>query len=457
MISTILAGEYNFDGLVGPTHNYAGLAIGNLASINHGNQASSPKAAALQGLAKMKELHDLGIPQAVLPPHPRPDLNFLKNLGFSGSPESILKQAYQLAPRLFAASYSASAMWAANAATITPSADSLNKKLYITPANLATNIHRTIEANFNYKILKKIFNNNKYFTVAEPLISSSVLGDEGAANHTRFCTDYLDPGIGLFVYGQEYFNKNQKKPKKYPARQTLEASVAIARQHQLDFDKLLFFQQSPEAIDHGVFHNDVCAVGNKNLLLCHEYAYVNQKNNLNKLKNICEKNNIDLKIHEILHKDLNFQDMVQSYLFNSQLISVPDLGSYSELKCKILLLAPQECLENKSANLVIQKLLDNNIINKVIYVDCLQSMSNGGGPACLRLRVVLTEQEVQAIKQECNVMLTDDLYTALVAWVNKYYRDKLILTDLLDPELLLTSNMALEELASLLRLGDIYQ
>lgn len=44
--------ELNMDGLVGPTHNYAGLAPGNIASLNYASVASNPQAAALQGLKK---------------------------------------------------------------------------------------------------------------------------------------------------------------------------------------------------------------------------------------------------------------------------------------------------------------------------------------------------------------------------------------------------------------------
>ena len=41
--------EINFDGLVGPSHNYAGLSIGNLASTRNAGQLSQPRRAALEG------------------------------------------------------------------------------------------------------------------------------------------------------------------------------------------------------------------------------------------------------------------------------------------------------------------------------------------------------------------------------------------------------------------------
>lgn len=439
--------EYNFDGLVGPTHNYAGLAVGNVASKMNYKTESNPKAAALQGLAKMKRLHDLGLKQAVLPPQPRPDLKFLKSLGFTGSNEQILTQALKQVPRLFSASYSASSMWTANAATVSPSLDTYDNRLHFTPANLAYNIHRSIEAETTYKIFTRIFNDQKYFAVHKYLMHSQELGDEGAANHTRFCTDYSSKGVGLFVYGREFYNNKAPKPKIFPARQTLEASKAVARQHGLDLDNIFFLQQNPDAIDAGVFHNDVCAVGNQNILLCHELAFIDQTNNLAKLKDRCTANNIDLNIIEISNSDLPLDDMVSSYLFNSQLVNIDNNKA---------LIAPKECMENIRAHHVINNIINdsNNNINEVIYVDCRQSMRNGGGPACLRLRVLLSEQETQAIT--ANVILSNQLFSELESWINKHYREHLSLDDLLDPLLVEESYTALDELTEILELGSIY-
>lgn len=440
--------EYNFDGLVGPTHNYAGLALGNIASSKNKDAESNPKTAALQGLSKMKHLFDLGLKQGVLPPQPRPDLEFLKTIGFIGKTEKLLKQALDYSPKLFSASYSASAMWTANAATIAPSPDTQDNIVHITPANLAYNLHRTIEADVSYNVLKKIFEDEKYFTVHKYLQQSNVFGDEGAANHTRLCSDYGSKGVGLFVYGQEYYNKQALRPKNFPARQTLEASQAVARQHNLDDKKVMFLQQNPEAIDAGCFHNDVCAVGNQNILLCHEIAFVDQENNLNKLRKICEVNKISLNVYTIAKNDLSVEDMVSSYLFNSQLIVIDG---------KTTLVSPKECYTNENAHKVISSMVadQNNLINQVIYVDCRQSMRNGGGPACLRLRVVLSDEEVQAINS--NNILTLDLYHKLEKWINKHYRDKLVLKDLLDPKLVDESYTALDELTKILELGSVYK
>src|ERR1700737_3835048 len=108
--------EYNFDGLVGPTHNYAGLSRGNLASARHEGQVAPPKEAALQGLAKMRLVSSLGAGQAVLPPHPRPSLRTLRALGFHGSDEEVIARAATSDELLLRLCSSASAMWAANAA-----------------------------------------------------------------------------------------------------------------------------------------------------------------------------------------------------------------------------------------------------------------------------------------------------------------------------------------------------
>ncbi|MGL5358123.1 MAG: N-succinylarginine dihydrolase, partial [Shewanella sp.] len=85
--------EANFDGLVGPTHNYAGLSFGNVASVTHAAQIANPKAAAKQGLQKAKALADMGLIQGMLAPQERPDLNTLRRIGFSGSDANVLQQA----------------------------------------------------------------------------------------------------------------------------------------------------------------------------------------------------------------------------------------------------------------------------------------------------------------------------------------------------------------------------
>ncbi|MGL4748830.1 MAG: N-succinylarginine dihydrolase, partial [Shewanella sp.] len=265
--------EANFDGLVGPTHNYAGLSFGNVASLNNAALVSNPKAAAKQGLQKAKALADLGMIQGILAPQERPDLNTLRRIGFSGSDAEVLRQAAKTAPALLNACCSASSMWTANAATVSPSADTRDGKLHFTPANLVDKLHRSIEPITTGRILTATFNDPHYFHHHNHLPEHNSFGDEGAANHTRLCQEYGHAGVELFVYGQEATNPHAPKPLKFPARQTLEASMAIARLHQLEAENCVFIQQNPDVIDQGVFHNDVIAVGNQNVLFYHEQAF----------------------------------------------------------------------------------------------------------------------------------------------------------------------------------------
>ena len=276
--------EVNFDGLIGPTHNYAGLSYGNTASLAHAQATSSPKLATLEGLAKMKLMMDLGIKQAVLPPHERPNIHALKQLGFNGNDAAVLEKANHESPVLLAAACSASSMWTANAATISPSTDTADGRVHFTPANLISQPHRAIEPAATAAILKTIFADESCFAHHAPLPPGVHLGDEGAANHTRLSSSYNTPGVELFVYGRVALNPNAPSPQCFPARQTHEASTAIARLHQLNPQQTVFAQQNPAVIDAGVFHNDVIAVGNLNVLLYHSEAFVDTPNVINTLQ-----------------------------------------------------------------------------------------------------------------------------------------------------------------------------
>ena len=262
--------EANFDGLPGPTHNYGGLATGNLASARNKELVANPREAALQGLAKMKALAGMGYAQAVLPPHERPAVEALRSLGFTGKDEEVIAAAARAAPQLLAACSSAAAMWAANAATVSASRDTCDGRVHFTPANMVSHFHRALEAVTTTRILCAIFADDRHFVVHEPLPAASQFGDEGAANHTRFASSPSDPGIELFVYGRVATDPAAPAPKRFPARQTREASEAIARRHGLAAARTVFAQQQPDAIDAGVFHNDVIAVGNGTVLFCHD-------------------------------------------------------------------------------------------------------------------------------------------------------------------------------------------
>lgn len=432
--------EVNFDGLVGPTHHYGGLSPGNLASQTHRLRISFPKRAALEGLAKMKRLADLGIPQAVLPPHERPDLPYLRRQGFSGSDADILRQALRERPDLFSIAASASAMWAANAATVCPSADTADERVQLTPANLIATPHRALEPPFTTRLLRTFFADERHFVVHDPLPDDPAFADEGAANHLRIAPRHEEPGLEIFVYGRD---ENGPLPRRYPARQALAASRGVARQSLLNPERTWFVQQNPEAINAGVFHNDVIALANQEVLLCHTRAFVDQAEFLQTIR----KHFAALILCEITDDELTLDEAVATYLFNSQVVTLPSGG--------MTLFCPVECRENPRARAVVDRIVaEVPPIESAEFVDVRQSMQNGGGPACLRLRVVLNETELAALPP--GVILTHDLANRLTDWIERHYRDELTLNDLGDPQFADEVRNALQELSQILQLGPIY-
>lgn len=431
--------EANFDGLVGPTHNYAGLSYGNIASSANLGSVSSPRSAALEGLSKMKALMDLGLVQGILPPHERPGVRALRRLGFSGTDAQVIERAARDDRTLLAIASSASAMWTANAATIAPSADTPDRRVHFTPANLIDRPHRAIEAAQTTRSLRAIFRDDAYFVVHEPVSMGQAFADEGAANHTRLSDG--ERALHVFVYGRSGLGGATNGPKKYPARQTLEASRAVARLHGLSEESVLFVQQHPDVIDRGVFHNDVIAVGHETFLLFHEHAFVGRDDVLTAMRERIS--GFDPVM--ISDAELSVDEAVKSYLFNSQIVTLPGGAR--------MLIAPEECRQNAKVARLLEQLTDaGRFVAR--FFDLRQSMRNGGGPACLRLRVVLTPDEVAALNP--SVRLTDATYETLVGWVKKHYRDRLSAEDLADPKLLDESRAALDELTRILGLGSIY-
>ncbi len=434
--------EYNFDGLVGPTHNYGGLSAGNLASTTHGGQASYPREAALQGLEKMRFVAGLGVGQAVLPPHPRPSLRTLRALGFSGSDEEVITRAGREAEHLLRLTSSAAAMWTANAATVAPSEDTQDKRLHLTPANLQQMFHRVIEADVTYSVLRSIFGDGEHFTVHSPLPPSGHFADEGAANHTRLRTEGR-PAVHLFAWGRSAF-REIPGARRFPARQTLEASQALARLHRLPPEQCLFPQQHPDGIDAGAFHTDVVAVGNGSFLMLHELAFLEHEG---LLKTLREKLGEGFTYVVAGKDELPAQDAVKAYPFNSQVVTLPD-GTMA-------IVAPIESRETPAARRFLERVVaENNPVKAVHYLDVRQSMNNGGGPACLRQRVFLTDTERKAVK--ANVFYTPELHAQLAEWVKKHYRETLHAKDLADPQLARETMTALDELTRILKLGSVY-
>jgi succinylarginine dihydrolase len=431
--------EANCDGLVGPTHSYVGLSPGNIASQTNAGEVSNPRAAVLEGLTKMRQLADWGVPQFVLPPHERPDLALLRSIGFSGGDAQVLEKAWKDAPALAAAACSASPMWAANAATVTPSADAADGRVHFTPANLLTNLHRSLEGPQTARALRRLFPDQDRFAVHDPLPAQPHFADEGAANHVRLCADHGEPGVNLFVWGREAWEHWDGR---YPARQTREAFEAVERRHGAA--RGVFARQGRAAINGGAFHNDVVCVGTRECLLFHERAFEDRAAMEADVRRAAD-GLFEPAFVEISEADLPIDDLVKSYLFNSQLLVLPG-------EDRLVLLAPGETRDNPRAHAAAQALASSNgPIGRVDYVDVRQSMRNGGGPACLRLRVVLTDAELAATNPAQR--LDAALHEQLNAWAERRYRDRLAPADLADPALIVEGREALDELTAILDLG----
>ncbi len=435
-----MAREYNFDGIVGLTHQYSGLSLGNLASAAHRGKRGDPRAAALQGLAKMRTLAALGVGQAVLPPQPRPCLQTLRRLGFTGSDAQVLDAVLRRAPELLAACSSASSMWAANAASYAPSSDTSDAKAHFTVANLASMFHRSLEAQQTRATLRAIFADSSAFEVHDELPAGLHFSDEGAANHTRLTVEG-SPALHIFGWGRRAFGETTHH---FPARQTFEASEAVARLNCLNEDGVLLWQQDPLGIERGAFHSDVLAVGHEHFFLYHAAAFCDPDAFEAELQ---RRFSGSLQLRRVTDAELSVTDAVQSYLFNSQLVSLPEGG--------MAIVVPQEARQNPSAEALLQRLLgEANPLNQVVEVEVNASMKNGGGPACLRLRVSLTDAEVARVNGR--VFLDEALAASLEQWILRHYRDRLELSDLADPKLADEGQVALDELTQILKIGPIY-
>jgi succinylarginine dihydrolase len=349
--------EINFDGIVGPSHNYAGLSLGNIASASHAGDPSYPRAAALQGVEKMRaNLARLGV-QGFLLPLPRPNLALAEALALDGTEPAQLR----------AAPWSASSMWTANAATVSPAPDTADGRCHLTAANLVTMLHRAQEWPDTKRQLAIAFADQRHFAVHDAV--PPTFGDEGAANHMRLCESHDAPGVEVFVYG--------KPGGRFPARQHEQASRLIARAHGLDPARTVFIEQNPEAIAAGAFHNDVVAVANGRVLFTHDMAFADQEGAYAAMRAAFPA----LEVVEVPSSAVTLQEAIRTYLFNAQLLTLPS--------GEMALIVPEECRESAQVWSWTQEMLaGSGPIRQVIPVDVRQSMANGGGPACLRLRVV---------------------------------------------------------------------
>ncbi len=350
--------EINFDGIVGPSHNYAGLSLGNLASAKNALTVSHPREAALQGIAKIRHNLRLGLVQGFFVPLPRPDHEWLGDLGTT---------AADAPDALRAAAFSASSMWAANAATVSPPADTKDERCHLTVANLRSMTHRSHESPDTLSQLRLVFADSAHFRVHRPV--PPAFGDEGAANHMRLASAHGEPGVEVFVYG--------RAGGLFPTRQHEQASRAVARLHRLDPERTLFAAQSEQAIAAGAFHNDVVAVANEHVLFAHEQAFEDKTALYADLRRLLPQ----VEIIEVPAALVSLDDAIKSYLFNAQLVTHPTGG--------MALILPEEARETGPVWAWLQRMAaGNGPIRELLTVDVRQSMANGGGPACLRLRVV---------------------------------------------------------------------
>ena len=400
--------EINFDGLVGPSHNYAGLSFGNLAATNNAGAVSAPRAAALQGIAKMRRMIDLGLPQGLLLPHDRPAVGWLRELGFAGDDDAVLATAWRADPALLANVCSASPMWTANAATVSPAPDTGDGRCHLSVANLSTMLHRSMEAPETARQLRLAFADARHFAVHDAL--PAALGDEGAANFMRLAPVHGARGIELFVYGE-------RQSSGFPARQHRTASAAVARRHGLDPGDALLVQQSVAAIAAGAFHNDVVAVANETVLFAHEQAFEHPAVVYDFIRTRLP----EAVIIEVPAARVSLEAAIRSYLFNSQLVTLPD-GTMA-------LIVPAECRETAEVWAWLQEMLGGNgPIRRVEMLDLCESMRNGGGPACLRLRVAVDETAEATI--DPRFLLDAGRCDRLAVLVERHWPERIALDDL---------------------------
>lgn len=419
--------EINFDGIVGPSHNYAGLSLGNLASANNAGETSYPRAAALQGLAKMRHNLGLGLTQGFLLPLPRPNGAFLSAIGADGSEDR----------RLMAAAWSASSMWTANAATVSPATDTADGRCHLTAANLVTMPHRSQEWGDTARQLRVAFGNSAHFAVHDAV--PPCFGDEGAANHMRMGVDHSAPGLEIFVYG--------KTGGAFPARQHEQASRAVARLHGLDPARCLFVEQNPDAIAAGAFHNDVVAVANERVLFTHELAFADPEGTYAAIRAALP----EAEIVVVPADAVSLADAIKSYLFNAQLLTLPSGDPGSGPGAGMGLVIPLEAWEHPRVRAWLDGMLaSNGPIRRVLPVDVRQSMANGGGPACLRLRVVADPAHVDP-----RFLLNEAKASQIENVIAAFWPETISPAELGDPELAERVVTARTELLGVLDLAEL--
>jgi succinylarginine dihydrolase len=440
--------EINVDALVGPTHHFAGAGVGNVASREHRYLPSHPRRAALEGLEKAALVAGLGVPQFVLPPPERPRLDWLSALGF-GMEDSlrhaagdafndVLEAARRACPLGFAAAYSSAFMWAANSGTYAPACDTLDRRHHLVLANLNSSWHRSLEAGERLEDFQRLFRELAEVAVHPPLPNIMPLRDEGAANHLRLSSPEGSVGLHLFVYGEQE-RTDAPRPQRFPARQTRAACEAVARQLRLPPERTFFLQQDPRAIDAGAFHNDVIATSHGPLLIQHELAFIDADSELARLEATFQKLcGCPLQRIVVRQCELPLAEAVASYFFNSQILTPAAHGTQpaSGSGLPLVLVCARQCQTVASAQALVRRLVadpDNSICD-VRFVTLDESMSGGGGPACLRLRVQLPERALSRLAPAYR--LTPRLEQRLRTVIMETYPEELDLQRLCDPEVI---------------------
>jgi succinylarginine dihydrolase len=441
--------EISFEGIPGPSHSFGGLAYGDFASMASAGKKSSPRTAAKQCIHKIRLLLQNGVRVVILPPHERPALWFLRGLGYRGTDSEVLQSATHSASWLLPIIYSSSGMWCANSATVIPSTDTTDGRCHLIVANLAANSHRSLEPPYVLKILRRILPESAGFEVQPSIPGDVNLWDEGAANHVRLSRD--DTGLHIFAHGRkagQSFAKLLQDRDHILARQTDEASLAVARLAKLPPERLVLAQQSQSVIDRGVFHNDVIFMSAGTTLILHELAFQDWPRLKQDIRCSATSLNLgQLEIIELGNDQISIEEAVRTYFFNSQLTSLPN--------GRLLMVCPAACQESEEAKTALATLrsaLGSKLITA--FVDLSESLANGGGPACLRLRVTMTDQQLQVIPRS---FITDTgLLDRLEATVDRLYRETLMLEELVDPDFAQECRGALDEVAGLLGYGAIY-
>ncbi len=423
-LSRIVEEELQLDGIIGPTHHFGGLGVGNVASLQSRWRPSHPRSAALEGCSKMDRVAALGVPQFFLPPLARPDWSFLARVGFAGGRSEVLKRCGAEYPQLLSAAYSSSFMWTANAATTAPASDTTDGKARAVIANLCSSLHRGMEADGRHAQLAAILYGRAGIEVESGLPSVNPLRDEGAANHMRLCgpsRHSQKAGLHVFVHEPVVISEQTVAPK-YASRQGSLASRVVASRLRLPESHCVFLEQTQAAIDFGVFHNDVIATSHRNVLIYHRDAFVDSDR---AVEEICSRFRHligeELIALEVSRRALPLEEAVRTYLFNSQIVTRSDEA--------MQMVCPEQCRDSDATQQLIHGWIgDPSIpIAGVDYVPLSESMANGGGPACLRLRWTDSDGRLASAMQRYR--WSEENSERVRAWITKGYAECLTFDD----------------------------